>query len=69
MPRPAAPKRDRFDMRVTPTVRRLLLLAAQAAGESLTDFVLRAAVARARVHIFDLPLINEAEREMGVRRP
>jgi uncharacterized protein (DUF1778 family) len=44
------PVRRRLDIRVPPGVRKLLEAAARASGESLTVFMMRAALDRAREH-------------------
>lgn len=56
--------RRRLDIRVPPHMRRLLEVAAQAAGETLTVFILKAALSRARVHIFDDALLSASEHEL-----
>lgn len=69
--RPIIPRvRERLDMKCPATVRHVLELAARAYGESLTHFVLRAALARARATVFDGQLLEAADkdlREMGLR--
>lgn len=62
--RPDRPKRTRMDFRIPPTARRVIELAARAAGETFTLFVVRAALSRARVHVHDPDILNEADREV-----
>lgn len=62
--RPDRPKRTRVDFRLPPTVRRVIELAAHAAGETLTLFVIRAALSRARVHVHDPDIMRDAEQEL-----
>jgi len=60
-------QRTRVDFRLPPTVRRVIELAAHAAGETLTLFILRAALSRARVHVHDPDILRDAEQELEAK--
>lgn len=64
-PRPTKPaKRARLDLKCPPIVREVLELAAKANGESLSAFILRAALGRARVTVMDTTLLQRAEQQL-----
>ena len=60
------PERDEYRMnfRVPASVRKVIELAARAAGESLTQYILRAALARARVLVMEPSLLDRAEEDL-----
>jgi len=58
------PDRTRLDMKVPKEIRELIVAAAELSYESLTGFVLHAAVDRARRLVRDLELVRAAEDQL-----